>query len=35
MPSDYKRVLAAKEKAEAEGLAEDETATRMMEALHG
>jgi len=35
MPTDYKRVLAAKEQAEAEGLSDDETATRMMEALHG
>ncbi len=35
MPRDYKLVLAAKEKAEADGLSEDETATRMMEALHG
>jgi glutamate synthase (NADPH/NADH) large chain len=35
MPRDYKLVLAAKEKAEDEGLDDDETATRMMEALHG
>ena len=35
MPRDYKLVLAAKEKAEADGLSEDETATKMMEALHG
>jgi glutamate synthase (NADPH/NADH) large chain len=35
MPTDYKRVLAAKERAEEEGLSDDETATRMMEALHG
>jgi len=35
MPTDYKRVLAARAAAEAEGLSEDETATRMMEALHG
>ena len=35
MPRDYKRVLAAKEKAESEGLTDDETAARMMEALHG
>jgi glutamate synthase (NADPH) large chain len=35
MPTDYKRVLAAKEEAEAEGLSDDETASRMMEALHG
>ncbi len=35
MPRDFKKVLAAKEKAEDEGLSDDETATRMMEALHG
>src|ERR1700709_2101080 len=35
MPTEYKLVLAAKEKAEEEGLSDDETATRMMEALHG
>ena len=35
MPSDFKKVLAAKEKAEEEGLSDDETASRMMEALHG
>jgi glutamate synthase (NADPH/NADH) large chain len=35
MPTDYKLVLAAKDQAEEEGLSEDETATRMMEALHG
>jgi glutamate synthase (NADPH) large chain len=35
MPTDYKRVLAAREQAEQEGLSEDETATRMMEALNG
>ncbi len=35
MPTDFKKVLAAKEKAEEEGLSDDETATRMMEALHG
>jgi glutamate synthase (NADPH/NADH) large chain len=35
MPTDYKRVLAAKEKAEADGLSDDETATAMMEALNG
>jgi glutamate synthase (NADPH/NADH) large chain len=35
MPTDYKRVIAAKEKAEEEGLSDDETATRMMETLHG
>jgi glutamate synthase (NADPH) large chain len=33
MPTDFKRVLAAKEQAEEEGLSDDETATRMMEAL--
>ena len=32
MPTDFKRVLAAKEEAEEEGLTDDETATRMMEA---
>jgi glutamate synthase (NADPH/NADH) large chain len=35
MPSDFKKVLAAKEEAEEEGLSDDETATRMMEALNG
>jgi glutamate synthase (NADPH/NADH) large chain len=35
MPTDYKRVLAAKEQAEQEGLTDDETAAKMMEALHG
>jgi glutamate synthase (NADPH/NADH) large chain len=35
VPTDYKRVLAAKEKAEREGLSDDETETRMMETLHG
>jgi glutamate synthase (NADPH) large chain len=35
MPTDYKLVLAAKEQAEDEGLTDDQTATRMMEALHG
>ncbi|NUR08003.1 MAG: glutamate synthase subunit alpha, partial [Nocardioidaceae bacterium] len=35
MPTDFKLVLAAKEQAEADGLSEDETATKMMEALHG
>ncbi len=35
MPSDFKRVLAAKAEAEEEGLDEDETAAKMMEALHG
>ncbi|MGZ8736813.1 MAG: glutamate synthase large subunit [Nocardioides sp.] len=35
MPSDFKRVLEAKAEALEEGLTEDETATKMMEALHG
>ena len=35
MPTDFKLVLAAKEQAEADGLSEDETASKMMEALHG
>ncbi len=35
MPTDYKRVLAAKNEAEQEGLDEDQTAAKMMEALHG
>ena len=35
MPTDYKLVLAAKEKAEEDGLSDDETAAKMMEALHG
>ncbi len=35
MPREYKQVLAAKEQAEDEGLSEDDTTTRMMEALHG
>jgi glutamate synthase (NADPH/NADH) large chain len=35
MPTEYKLVLAAKEQAEDEGLSDDETATKMMEALHG
>ena len=35
MPTDYKRVLAVQHRAEAEGLSEDETSARMMEALHG
>ncbi|WP_188777430.1 glutamate synthase large subunit [Marmoricola endophyticus] len=35
MPSDFKVVLEAKAKAEADGLDEKETANRMMEALHG
>ncbi|MBO9520396.1 MAG: glutamate synthase large subunit [Nocardioidaceae bacterium] len=35
MPSDYKRVLQAREEALEEGLDEDETAARIMEVLHG
>ena len=35
MPSDFKRVLEAKAEALEEGLTEDETAAKMMEALHG
>ena len=35
MPTDYRTVLEAKAKAEADGLSEAETATAMMEALHG
>jgi glutamate synthase (NADPH/NADH) large chain len=35
MPTDYRVVLEAKAKAEAEGLSESDTATAMMEALHG
>jgi glutamate synthase (NADPH/NADH) large chain len=35
MPTDFKRVLAAKQEAEEEGLSDDETAAKMMEALHG
>ena len=35
MPTDFKRVLAAREQAEEEGLSDDEAAARMMEALHG
>jgi glutamate synthase (NADPH/NADH) large chain len=35
MPTDYKRVLAARDEAQAEGLDDAQTATRMMEALHG
>jgi glutamate synthase (NADPH) large chain len=35
MPTEYKLVLAAKEEAEEEGLSDDETAAKMMEALHG
>jgi len=35
MPTDYRRVLAAKEKAAADGLDDEATATAMMGALHG
>ena len=35
MPRDYRLVLEAKAKAEADGLDENETAHAMMEALHG
>ena len=35
MPRDYRIVLEAKAKAEADGLDENETAHAMMEALHG
>jgi len=35
MPSDYKRVLDAREAALAEGLSEDQAAARIMEVLHG
>ncbi|MGZ4460600.1 MAG: glutamate synthase-related protein, partial [Nocardioidaceae bacterium] len=35
MPTDFKRVLAAKADAEEQGLGEDETAAKMMESLHG
>jgi glutamate synthase (NADPH/NADH) large chain len=35
MPSDYKRVLEAREEALEEGLDEDEAAARIMEVLHG
>ncbi|MFT4287278.1 glutamate synthase large subunit [Nocardioides sp.] len=35
MPSDYKRVLEAREEALEEGLSEDEAAARIMEVLHG
>jgi glutamate synthase (NADPH/NADH) large chain len=35
MPTDYRTVLEAKAKAEAAGLSEADTATAMMEALHG
>ncbi len=35
VPTDYRKVLEAKAKAEADGLDENETAHAMMEALHG
>jgi glutamate synthase (NADPH/NADH) large chain len=35
MPSDYKRVLEAREEALEEGLDEDEANARIMEVLHG
>ncbi|WP_342371647.1 glutamate synthase large subunit [Propioniciclava soli] len=35
VPRDYARVLAARASAEAEGLSEEETVTKMMEAAHG
>ena len=35
MPTDYKRVLEAREAAREEGLDEDQINTRIMEALHG
>jgi glutamate synthase (NADPH/NADH) large chain len=35
MPSDFKRVLEAREEALEEGLDEDEVAARIMEVLHG
>jgi glutamate synthase (NADPH/NADH) large chain len=35
MPRDFRIVLEAKAKAEADGLDENETAQKMMEALHG
>ena len=35
MPSDFKRVLEAREEAIEEGLDEDEAAHRIMEVLHG
>lgn len=35
MPTDYRKSLEAKAKAEADGLDENETAQAMMEALHG
>ena len=35
MPLDYKRVLTVMRQAESEGLSEDETMRRVMEASHG
>jgi glutamate synthase (NADPH/NADH) large chain len=35
MPSDYKRVLEAREEAIEDGLDEDQAAARIMEVLHG
>jgi len=35
MPRDYRVVMEAKAKAEADGLSEAEVATKMMESLHG
>ena len=35
MPTDYRKVLEAKAKAEADGLDEDEAAHAIMEVLHG
>ena len=35
MPKDYRRVLTVVRDAEREGLSEEETLTRVMEAAHG
>jgi glutamate synthase (NADPH/NADH) large chain len=35
MPTDYRRVLEVKAKAEADGLTEDEANHAIMEVLHG
>ena len=35
MPRDFRVVMEAKAKAEADGLSENEVATKMMESLHG
>jgi glutamate synthase (NADPH) large chain len=35
MPSDFKRVLEAREEALEDGLSEEEAAARIMEVLHG